>query len=451
MAPWAPARSPTPPLPAPSPAFADPTAPVPIRRPHPTPHSPASDLSAAFTLGCDVFDEIDGRAARAAAAAAAAPASASTGRAPPLLAGIDEEDDATGLDGAVLLPGGGGDDDLLADLDGLDLAPPPSRGMASSYAAGFETGGRLSPRSAAHAGAAARFGGCWREREPSVAGSLAESTAYGSYADGSSAYGSLASSATASRPGSFVGAGSVPSLAAATHPLAAALAGFALSPAHAAAPSPGLRRVPSAPAMGWVGGGGAPASLPRAAPPRPGARSALGPRGSSGSLPRRGGGHPLSATPPALKASASMPAFASARGRVSRPARRPLDDDAADDDAARARKLHNPWTLDETEALVAGVEACGGGKWADIKKLNLPAIDARSAVDLKDKWRNLTRLVTLPSALPRALARPDGATRRLPGPLLDRVRALLPPADEPYGRLTPSRIPGARSRARARR
>ena len=64
-----------------------------------------------------------------------------------------------------------------------------------------------------------------------------------------------------------------------------------------------------------------------------------------------------------------------------------------------------------------------GGKWADIKKLNLPAIDARSAVDLKDKWRNLTRLVTLPSALPRALARPDGATRRLPGPLL------CPPAD----------------------
>ena len=101
---------------------------------------------------------------------------------------------------------------------------------------------------------------------------------------------------------------------------------------------------------------------------------------------------------------------------------------------------------------MAGVEAYGGGKWADIKKLHLPAIGARSAVDLKDKWRNLTRLVTLPSALPRALARADAdGKRRLPPELLERVRALLPPADEPYGRLTPSRIPGARSRARQRR
>lgn len=46
-------------------------------------------------------------------------------------------------------------------------------------------------------------------------------------------------------------------------------------------------------------------------------------------------------------------------------------------------------TVEETEALVHGVESCGGGKWADIKKLGLRAIEKRSAVDLKDKWRNL--------------------------------------------------------------
>ncbi len=51
--------------------------------------------------------------------------------------------------------------------------------------------------------------------------------------------------------------------------------------------------------------------------------------------------------------------------------------------------------MEETEALVAGVETCGGGKWADIKKLGLRAIERRSAVDLKDKWRNLQ--VTRPS------------------------------------------------------
>jgi hypothetical protein len=49
-------------------------------------------------------------------------------------------------------------------------------------------------------------------------------------------------------------------------------------------------------------------------------------------------------------------------------------------------------TAEETEFLVRGVELCGGGKWAEIKKLNFRAIQKRSAVDLKDKWRNLMRV-----------------------------------------------------------
>ena len=53
--------------------------------------------------------------------------------------------------------------------------------------------------------------------------------------------------------------------------------------------------------------------------------------------------------------------------------------------------------VEETEALVAGVEVCGNGKWADIKKLGYHAIDGRSAVDLKDKWRNLLRVALMPS------------------------------------------------------
>jgi WD repeat-containing protein 68 len=210
-----------------------------------------------------------------------------------------------------------------------------------------------------------------------------------------------------------------------------------------------------------------------------------------------GSGRPLSATSPALKhssshgsslaraavaAAAAAAGPASRAGRVSRPPRRPLDDEDGSFEsgsygagggggggsfgasgsgsggrgAGGGRKHHNPWSVEETEALVAGVEACGGGKWADIKKLGWAAIDGRSAVDLKDKWRNLTRLVSLPSALPRAVARsasePGGEKRRLPPELLERVRALMPAdPDLPYGRITASRAPGARSRARSRR
>lgn len=53
-------------------------------------------------------------------------------------------------------------------------------------------------------------------------------------------------------------------------------------------------------------------------------------------------------------------------------------------------------TLVETQALIRGVETCGGGKWADIKRLGLQEIVTRTPVDLKDKWRNLLRVAMLP-------------------------------------------------------
>jgi hypothetical protein len=67
-------------------------------------------------------------------------------------------------------------------------------------------------------------------------------------------------------------------------------------------------------------------------------------------------------------------------------------------DAAGTKKKHNPWTVAETMSLISGVEELGVSKWADIKRS--PEYEqvfmARSAVDLKDKWRNLTRLAKLP-------------------------------------------------------
>lgn len=74
------------------------------------------------------------------------------------------------------------------------------------------------------------------------------------------------------------------------------------------------------------------------------------------------------------------------------------------------KKKHNPWTREETMALIAGVRAAGIGKWAEIKRLTIPGIadvlESRSPVDLKDKWRNLTRIAKLSkSALKARLQR----------------------------------------------
>ena len=67
-----------------------------------------------------------------------------------------------------------------------------------------------------------------------------------------------------------------------------------------------------------------------------------------------------------------------------------------------SKKKHNPWSLEETLALVEGVRLAGVGKWAEIKRLPVPAVadllETRTPVDLKDKWRNLTRVARLPKA-----------------------------------------------------
>lgn len=66
------------------------------------------------------------------------------------------------------------------------------------------------------------------------------------------------------------------------------------------------------------------------------------------------------------------------------------------------KKKHNPWSTEETMALINGVKTAGVGKWAEIKRLPIPGIfdvlETRSPVDLKDKWRNLTRIAKLPKA-----------------------------------------------------
>lgn len=66
------------------------------------------------------------------------------------------------------------------------------------------------------------------------------------------------------------------------------------------------------------------------------------------------------------------------------------------------KKKHNPWSLEETSSLIEGVRVAGLGKWAEIKRLNnsniAETLSNRSPVDLKDKWRNLSRVARLPKA-----------------------------------------------------
>ena len=81
------------------------------------------------------------------------------------------------------------------------------------------------------------------------------------------------------------------------------------------------------------------------------------------------------------------------------------------------QKVHRPWTLPEVEALVEGVGHYGRGQWADIKSLEsdgvAEALVSRSAVDLKDKWRNLLQLASLPQQSRRKAETPPELLQRV--------------------------------------
>ncbi|PSC76718.1 SANT Myb domain [Micractinium conductrix] len=95
--------------------------------------------------------------------------------------------------------------------------------------------------------------------------------------------------------------------------------------------------------------------------------------------------------------------------------------------ASGSKKKHNPWSLTETEALVEGVRLLGPSKWAEIKKLAVGGIadvlTNRSAVDIKDKWRNLTRVAKLPKTVLKARA--HKSTSDIPLELLLTVKDLM--------------------------
>lgn len=96
-------------------------------------------------------------------------------------------------------------------------------------------------------------------------------------------------------------------------------------------------------------------------------------------------------------------------------------------ESSTGKKKHNPWSLNETEALVEGVRLLGPSKWAEIKKLTVSGICSlltnRSAVDLKDKWRNLTRVARLSKVVLKS--RSHKSTSDIPLELLLTVKELM--------------------------
>lgn len=89
------------------------------------------------------------------------------------------------------------------------------------------------------------------------------------------------------------------------------------------------------------------------------------------------------------------------------------------------RKHHRPWTLSEVVKLVEGVSRYGAGRWSEIKRIAFSTCSHRTAVDLKDKWRNLLRasFVQLPAEKGVQNAKKQSSIP-IPAPILLRVREL---------------------------
>ncbi|XP_017232756.1 uncharacterized protein LOC108206849 isoform X3 [Daucus carota subsp. sativus] len=89
------------------------------------------------------------------------------------------------------------------------------------------------------------------------------------------------------------------------------------------------------------------------------------------------------------------------------------------------RQRHIPWSHEEVLQLVNGVSKHGVGKWTDIKKVSFPLSPHRSAVDLKDKWRNLVRASCRFSERKKRVGKGKyWETQYLPDDILHRVKEL---------------------------
>ena len=91
---------------------------------------------------------------------------------------------------------------------------------------------------------------------------------------------------------------------------------------------------------------------------------------------------------------------------------------------AKRRRPKVLWSLEEVQALVAGVKLCGKGQWAAIKSLTDENISGallrRSSGDLQIKWHNLTQSLAFSPVSLKTRERMTG----IPESLLEEIRSL---------------------------
>ncbi|KAH9620104.1 hypothetical protein KSS87_009886 [Heliosperma pusillum] len=88
------------------------------------------------------------------------------------------------------------------------------------------------------------------------------------------------------------------------------------------------------------------------------------------------------------------------------------------------RKHHRAWTLAEVMKLVDGVSRFGPGRWSEIKRLSFSSYSYRTAVDLKDKWRNLLKASSSNLPAEKGMNPRAKAPIPIPAPILVKVREL---------------------------
>ncbi|XP_074302147.1 uncharacterized protein LOC141633610 [Silene latifolia] len=88
------------------------------------------------------------------------------------------------------------------------------------------------------------------------------------------------------------------------------------------------------------------------------------------------------------------------------------------------RKHHRAWTLAEVMKLVDGVSRFGPGRWSEIKRLSFSSYSYRTAVDLKDKWRNLLKASSYNLPAEKGMNPRAKAPIPIPAPILVKVREL---------------------------
>ncbi|BFG34472.1 hypothetical protein CerSpe_207460 [Prunus speciosa] len=89
-------------------------------------------------------------------------------------------------------------------------------------------------------------------------------------------------------------------------------------------------------------------------------------------------------------------------------------------------KHYTSWTSSEVMKLIEGVSQCGVGRWSEMKRSLFSSCSHRTAVDIKDKWRNLLKASCTQLQKERKIKRDISkqASDHVPESVLQRVREL---------------------------